>query len=451
MTQNQRLRTGYSAETKFLPYLIAVNLTRRCNLKCAHCYLDAGGKEEYATEELSTSELQDLFAEIAERAKGTLIVLTGGEPLLRSDINELVTTGNSLGLRMVLGTNGLGLSLKIAQELKACGLQGVGISLDNLYPEAHDKFRGVAGAWEKTLAAVRACRACGLHVQLHTTVTHQNANQIDDFVKFAEKEGVSILNFFFLVCTGRGQVMSDISPEQYENVLLRIAELQRNTKSLMIQARCAPHFKRILYQHDPQSQFTRAQGYDGGGCPAATHYCRIDPQGNVTPCPYMENVAGNIRDSAFWKIWDESSLFQDFRNPILKGRCGSCEFRNLCGGCRARAQERYEDLLAEDPSCTWQPTEELMSESVPISADLPSGEIDSSVEWTPEAQKRLKRIPIFLRGMIRKRLEEKALKLTSGLPENAVITPDFMAEHRQQREQELGIKFEETNLTRSLS
>jgi len=288
-------------------------------------------------------------------------------------------------------------------------------------------------------------------VQLHTTVTHQNANQIDDFVKFAEKEGVSILNFFFLVCTGRGQLMSDISPEQYENVLVRIAELQRNTKSLMIQARCAPHFKRILYQHDPQSQFTRAQGYDGGGCPAATHYCRIDPQGNVTPCPYMENVAGNIRDSAFWKIWDESSLFQDFRNPILKGRCGSCEFRNLCGGCRARAQERYEDLLAEDPSCTWQPTEELMSESVPISADLPSGEIDSSVEWTPEAQKRLKRIPIFLRGMIRKRLEEKALKLTSGLPENAVITPDFMAEHRQQREQELGIKFEETNLTRSLS
>ena len=451
MTQKQRLRTGYSGETKFLPYLIAVNLTRRCNLKCEHCYLDAGAKDESITEELSTSELCNLFSEIAEKAEGTLIVLTGGEPLLRHDIGELVSEGNSLGLRMVLGTNGLGLSVTIAKELKASGLQGVGISLDNLYPEAHDKFRGVPGAWEKTLAAIRACRACGLHVQLHTTVTHQNVDQIEDFVKFAKNEGVSILNFFFLVCTGRGQVMSDISPEQYENVLVRIAELQRYTKSLMIQARCAPHFKRILYQHDPQSQFTRAQGYDGGGCPAATHYCRIDPQGNVTPCPYMENVAGNIRDSAFWKIWDESSLFQDFRNPILKGRCGSCEFRNLCGGCRARAQERYEDLLAEDPSCTWQPTEELMSESVPISADLPSGEIDSSVEWTPEAQKRLKRIPIFLRGMIRKRLEEKALKLTSGLPENAVITPDFMAEHRQQREQELGIKFEETNLTRSLS
>ena len=198
MTQKQRLRTGFSGETKLLPYLIAVNLTRRCNLKCAHCYLDAGGKDESITEELSTSELCNLFSEIAEKAEGTLIVLTGGEPLLRPDIGELVSTGNSLGLRMVLGTNGLGLSAKIAQELKVSGLQGVGISLDNLYSEAHDQFRGVPGAWEKTLAAFRECRACGLHVQLHTTVTHQNADQIEDFVEFAKNEGISILNFFFL-------------------------------------------------------------------------------------------------------------------------------------------------------------------------------------------------------------------------------------------------------------
>ncbi|MBC8258801.1 MAG: radical SAM protein [SAR324 cluster bacterium] len=437
MANNQQINNQYQ------PYLVALNLTQRCNLKCAHCYLDAGGKTDSAKDELSTSELKALFSEISERAEGTLIVLTGGEPLLRPDIVELTAAGNALGLRMVLGTNGMLLTSKVAQELKGAGLQGVGISLDNLHPEGHDRFRGVSGAWEKTLTAIRACRACGLHVQLHTTVTHQNANQIEAFVEFAKKEGASILNFFFLVCTGRGQWMNDISPEQYEDVLERIAELQRETKSLMIQARCAPHFKRILYQHDSQSAFTRAQGYDGGGCPAATHYCRIDPQGNVTPCPYMENVAGNIRQSGFWNIWNESSLFQRFRSPSLNGRCGSCEFRNLCGGCRARAQERFEDIMAEDPTCTWQPKTNL-----PVAIDLPSGKLDGSVEWSAEAEKRLKRIPIFLRGMIRKRLEEKVRLMNTDFSEKIVITPEFMAEHRKQREQELGIKFEDANPTR---
>lgn len=415
----------------FQPYLIAVNLTRRCNLACAHCYLDAGGKDRETSEELDTQELTALFDVVSRRADGTLVVLTGGEPLLRKDLPELVAAGNERGLRMVLGTNGLLLDARTVTDLSDCGLQGVGISLDNLRPEEHELFRGVPGAWGKTVSAIRACRESGLHVQLHTTITSKNMGQLGSFVQFSLREGVSILNFFFLVCTGRGQWLTDITPSQYEAVLQEIACLQQNTRGLMIQARCAPHFKRILYQQDPRSPFTRATGYDGGGCPAATHYCRIDPVGNVTPCPYMENSAGNIRDSSFWEIWDHSPLFKQFRTLELKGRCGSCEYRSLCGGCRARAQEHHGNLMAEDPTCTWQP-----ASSASISVEIPSGRLDDSVRWTPEAKERLGCIPVFLRGMIRKRLEEKAK--AQGID----ITPEFMAAHRKQREQELGIKFQ---------
>jgi len=420
----------------FQPYLVAANLTRRCNLKCNHCYLDAGGKSQEENHELSTGEWTSLFSQIAERAEGTLIVLTGGEPLLRHDIQELVVSGNSSGLRMVLGTSGLGLTENIARSLKASGLQGVGISLDHVDPREHDRFRGVQGAWEKALSAVRACRDCGLHVQLHTTVTGKNADLVREMTEFAEAEGVSIHNFFFLVCTGRGQWMTDISPERYESVMQEIAQLQNSTSGMMIQARCAPHFKRVLHQNNPSSPYTLAQGYDGGGCPAATHYCRVDPFGNVTPCPYMDNTAGNLRDSSFWKIWDHAPLFQSFREPVLKGRCGSCEYQSLCGGCRARAQERHGDLFGEDPTCTWQPRS---GSAVPV--ERPSTEVSEMVRWTPEARHRLQRIPLFLRGLIRKRLEEQARK------EGITITPEFMALYRKTREEELGIQFQQRSIS----
>ena len=371
-----------------------------------------------------------LFRAIAERAPGTVIVLTGGEPLLRDDIFELVSAGSVAGLRVVLGTNGRLINHEVAARLKEAGLQGVGVSLDSPSPQEHDSFRGIEGAWKRAIAAIEACRDVDLHVQMHTTVMRHNVEQIPSVVRLAREHGVAIVNFFFLICTGRGERLSDIEPEEYETALHKIAQLQMETPSPMIQARCAPHFKRILHQLDPASPFTRAQGYDGGGCLAGSHYCRIDPVGNVTPCPYLENVAGNIRQTPFWEIWDRSPLFAALRAPRLTGRCESCEYRALCGGCRARAQARHGSLMAEDPSCSWKPKGRP-------EAQVPAGPAPTYLEarWTPAARKRLERVPPFVRDMVRKRLEEKAVK------EGRTITPEFMAEYRGQREKELGLKF----------
>ncbi len=411
-----------------LPYLIAINLTYRCNLFCEHCYLDAAEKNAPHRHELKTGELIQLFKEIAAKAPETLLVLTGGEPLLRSDIFELIEAGSSEGLKMVLGTNGTTIDAQCAEKLAASGLEGVGISLENTIAWEHDQFRGKDGAWLNSKQAVSFCKAAGLHVQLHTTVTKKNRNHLKQMVLFAKENGVNLLNFFFLVCTGRGEYLNDLTPDQYEVTLQEIAELQSTTKGLMVQARCAPHFKRVLYQRDPDSQYTKAQGYDGGGCLAATHYCRIDPVGNVTPCPYMEAQAGNIREESFWDIWENSDLFHRLIEPKLEGRCGDCEFDQLCGGCRARSAT----ILDEDPTCNWQP-----QNGAPIRFNLPVSDPSNEVQWTPDAKQRLKKIPLFIRGMIRKRLEAAAKE------QGVTISADFMAEHRQKRELELGMKFRE--------
>ena len=411
-----------------LPYLIALNLTQRCNLTCDHCYMDATTRSSAKSGELTTEEYRELFREIALKAPGTLLVLTGGEPLLRQDIFDLIAAGNNEGLRMVLGTNGTLLDRQSAQKLAISGLEGAGISLESTTALEHDLFRGKSGAWQNSRAAIRYCQQVGLQVQIHTTVTKKNLTQLSEIVLFAQKQKVKLLNFFFLVCTGRGQYLNDLNPEQYEAALITIAQLQQTTKGVLIQVKCAPHFKRILYQIDPASKYTKVEGYEAGNCLAATHYCRINYQGDVTPCPYMEQVAGNIRSQSFWKIWESSDLFKRFQKPQLDGRCGRCEFDQLCGGCRARATT----LMGEDPTCSWQPEGHP---SININSLSPTP--TKQLYWTPEAKKRLEKIPLFLRGMIRKHLEVAAEK------QGTIITPRFMSQHRAKREVELGIKFRE--------
>ena len=413
-----------------LPYLIAINLTRRCNLFCEHCYLDAEEKNAPQAGELNTEELSALFNDIAAKAPGTIIVLTGGEPLLRKDIFTLIQQGNQAGLRMVVGTNGTMIDPDMARLLSESGVHGLGISIEDTEPAAHEKFRGANDSWRKSVEGMQHCLDAELHVQMHTTLTQQNVERIESIALFARERKIPLLNFFFLVCVGRGKYILDITPEQYEVALKQIAQLQKEMKGIMIQARCAPHFKRVLYQDDPESPYTRSMGYDGGGCLAVTHYCRIDPVGNVTPCPYMENVAGNIRDTPFWDIWENSPLFNQYKGMTLQGRCGDCEYIELCGGCRARAQNAFDDFSAEDPSCTWQPESKTVIK-VEQAPPAEPGEL-----WTPEALERLKKIPLFLRKFIRRRLEEKAKS------EGAIITPEFMSRHREQREKEMGFSFD---------
>jgi len=378
-------------------FLLAINLTKRCNLACAHCYMDAETMQHGGENELTAEEVCGLLDDIAGRSTETMVVLTGGEPLMRGDLEELVAHGTGCGLAMVVGTNGVALSEKRVQSLKAAGAMGVGISVDSLDPEKHDAFRGLRGAWEKTMAGIESCKRHDLPFQIHFSVTEANADEVQSMIAFARATGARVLNVFFLVCTGRGESMSDISPITYERVLNQLVAAQEQSRDLLIRARCAPHFKRIAYQRDPASTLTRATGYEGGGCLAGIHYCRVTPEGGVTACPYIPEEEGNIRDKKFWDIWDQSLTFQSLRNPMLQGKCGSCEFRKLCGGCRARPLAMGGSLMDTDPWCVHTPNESAVIE--------PLVEQAKKLAWSEEAEKRLSRVPSFLRKMVRNRAE----------------------------------------------
>ncbi len=378
-------------------YLLAVNLTRRCNLNCAHCYLDAETLKHGSSDELSTAEVTDLLDQVAERSRATMVVLTGGEPLLRQDLEELVAYGTALGLFMVVGTNGVMLKDKRVQSLKAAGAMGMGISVDSLDPEHHDQFRGRPGAWNKTLAGIEACRRHQLPFQVHFSVTERNAGEVPAMIDFARASGAHVLNFFFLVCTGRGESMSDISPAAYEQVLHQILAAQDSSEDLIIRARCAPHFQRVAHQRDPHSPWTRIQGYEGGSCIAGTHYCRITPEGGVTACPYVPDEIDNIRQRPFVDIWDTAPDFEKLRKPQLGGKCGNCEYQRMCGGCRARGLALHGDLMAEDSWCAYRPQGGAILE--------PFVETPATLSWTQEAEQRLSRIPAFLQKMVKRRAE----------------------------------------------
>ena len=385
-------------------FIIAINLTRRCNLACAHCYMDAETREGGGDGELSTDEITNLLDEIASRSNETMVVLTGGEPLLRRDLEQLVAHGHSLGLSMVVGTNGVLLDEQRVQSLQAAGVMGMGISLDSLDPHSHDDFRGCPGSWEKTLAAIDQCKKHDLPFQVHFSVTEHNAHEVQSMIDFASASGAHVLNIFFLICTGRGESMSDITPARYEQVLKQLVEAQEQTRDLIIRARCAPHYKRVAYEHNPESPLTRAQGYEGGGCLAGIHYCRITPEGAVTACPYIPDEDGSIREQGFWEIWDNSPGFQQLRNPTLGGKCGKCEYRKLCGGCRARPLAMGGTIMDADPWCSHYPT------GKPVIQPLVEHQ-NTTISWSAEAQQRLERVPGFLRKMVRKRAEAHVLEL----------------------------------------
>lgn len=384
-------------------FLLAVNLTQRCNLACAHCYMDAQALQGDATGELATEELCRLLDDIAARSTETMVVLTGGEPLLRDDLEALLAHGTARGLAMVVGSNGMALTDQRVRSLKAAGAMGVGISVDSLDSQKHDAFRGLPGSWRRTMNGIEACRRHDLPFQIHFSVTEANAAEVPAMIDFARVLGARVLNVFFLVCTGRGESMSDISPLTYERVLEQLVTAQEHSRDLLIRARCAPHFKRIAYQHNSESSLTRAAGYEGGGCLAGIHYCRITPAGAVTACPYIPLEEGNIREEKFWDIWERSPRFRSLRNPTLEGKCGGCEFQLLCGGCRARPLAGGGSLMDADPWCIHEPAGSP--------AIQPLAPKTTQLAWSKEATLRLSRVPSFLRKMVTHRAEAHVREL----------------------------------------
>ncbi len=385
------------ANTVESPFLVALNLTKRCNLSCEHCYLDAEILKNGSTDELSTDELKKTIDDIAMVGPECMIVLTGGEPLLRPDIEELAEHASALGLMVVVGSNGLTLTRKRVKSLQKADVAGIGLSIDSLDPKTHDDFRGRKGAWLKTMAAIDACKAEGLAFQIHFSVTDHTAHEIDDMISFAKDCGALVLNVFFLVCTGRGEKYTDISIENYDKVLERVVEAAHDEKQLMVRAKCAPHFKRLALKLDPDWPITMAHGYEAGGCIAGTRYARVTPEGEVTPCPFMESSGGSVRDKSFSEIWNNSEVFNQLRNLKLEGRCGACEFQKLCGGCRARPLARSGNMMAEDFLCSYQPEGGAIVETL-----APTG---TTLEWDKDAEQRISRVPGFVRRMVKKRVE----------------------------------------------
>ncbi len=395
--------------------LIAINLTRRCNLACEHCYLDADTLRDGGTDELTTEEVCHLLDAVTNCGDGTMVVLTGGEPLARRDVETIAAHGSRLDLAMVVGTNGTLLTEQRVISLKQSGVLGVGISLDSLDPDFHDSFRGKQGCWSKTMNGIENCRKQGMDFQIHFSVSEGNAHEMDAIINFSRSSGARVLNIFFMVCTGRGEAVTDITPLQYEQILNEIIDAQQRYPDLIIRARCAPHFKRVAWQRDPDSTLNRISGKEADGCIAATHYCRITPEGGVTPCPYISNEAGNIRQQDFSEIWNSAAEFELLRNPVLTGTCGACEFQQLCGGCRARPVANGQGLMDEDPICKYIPG------SGEVIQPLKKGDFND-INWSLEAEQRLSRIPSFIRRLVKKRAEAYVFELGEK-----TITPEHLS------------------------
>jgi len=361
------LKLGYSPTAsnseKYIPLVISWNLTRKCNLKCSHCYINASPTE--LKDELNTEESKQLIDQIAQVSR-PLLILSGGEPLLRNDVYELIRYGTQKGLRMGLGSNGGLIDAKVARDLKEAGVKTVSISLDSTVPAQHDAFRGVPGSWNKAVDAIKALRENDILVQVNTTLPQDNYNQIDDIMSLTEQIGVENFHLFFLVPTGRGRKIADISPQMYEDMITNTFAKTAKHK-LNVRPSCAPQFMRIAQGMGlDMRQWIR-------GCIAGMYYCRVYPNGDITPCPYLPVKLGNIRETSFKEIWFNSPIFKTLRDPnSLKGKCGACNYKTLCGGCRARAYglssdfidycgdlhepaELKGDYLTEDPWCVYQP------------------------------------------------------------------------------------------------
>ncbi len=339
--------------------LVAWETTRNCNLSCIHCRA-AATRGPYR-DELDTKAALDVIDQIAATGK-PIVILTGGEPLLRPDIFEIARYGTDQGLRMVMAPNGTLVDAGNARRMVEAGIQRISISLDGADAASHDRFRGVEGAFEGALRGIGHAREAGLEFQINTTVTRANLDQIPRIQELAIRLGAVAHHIFLLVPTGRGKYIVDqaIDATQYEETLNWFYD-QRGKSPLQLKATCAPHYYRILRQRaraEGVSVTFESHGLDAvtRGCLAGTGFCFISNRGVVQPCGFLSLPCGNVTETPFAEIWRSSEIFAALRDPDrLEGKCGRCEYRRVCGGCRARAFEATGNFLAEEPLCSYQP------------------------------------------------------------------------------------------------
>ncbi|MBT4511754.1 MAG: radical SAM protein [Chloroflexi bacterium] len=352
--------TQYQIEPKL--QLVAWEITRRCNLFCDHCRAAA---EDIAYEgELSTEECFGIIDSILDIGK-PMLILTGGEPLLRPDIFEIGKYASGKGLRVVLGTNGTVITREIAEKLAEIPVTRIGVSLDFPTAELQDTFRGKSGAFESAIEGIKKARRAGIDIQINSTITKMNAPYLDDLLNFSLELGAVAFHPFMLVPTGRGKALADVElpPEEYERILNWVCDKQLKVGDrIFLKPTDAPHYMRILKQRG----MTQASGHGGHpgtantitrGCLAGTGFCFISHVGRVQGCGYLDVEAGNVKEESFAKIWSDSPLFRQLRDlSLIEGKCGACEYKRICGGCRARAYESTGNYLAAEPYCMYQPS-----------------------------------------------------------------------------------------------
>jgi heme b synthase len=347
---------------KFEPKWIAWEITRRCNLRCVHCR-SSSEMEVKEHPDFPIEEAYRIIDDISSYAK-PVIVLSGGEPLLRKDVFDIAKYGTEKGLRMCLATNGSLVNDDIAAKIKNVGIRMVSLSLDGSTAEVHDNFRNQKGAFEGVMNATRLFKKHGVEFLINSSFTKRNQEEIPKVYKLAKELGATAWYMFMIVPTGRGEdIMSElISKEDYEELLDWHYEMEKDEMDMLVRPTCAPHYYRVVLQKKKEKgdKFERRtlKFSTGGskGCLAGQLICLIDVDGNVLPCSYFPKSAGNIREKSFKEIWENSELFKDMRNfKGYKGRCGSCEYINVCGGCRARAYAVKGDYMEEEPFCGYVP------------------------------------------------------------------------------------------------
>jgi heme b synthase len=344
----------------YQPRLVAWEITRSCNLNCVHCRA-ASGRGPYSGE-LDTEKCLEVLDQIVQTGK-PIIILTGGEPLLRKDVFKLAQYGTDLGLRVVMATNGTLLTQAIAEELTASGIKRVSISIDGADAQEHDQFRKVPGAFLGALDGIELLKSRGIEYQINTTVTKHNLHHVGKILDLAIELGAVAHHLFLLVPTGRAKDMIDqeIEALEYEELLHWFSDM-RNKTPLHLKATCAPHYYRILRQEahaKGEKVDFETYGLDAvtRGCLGGTSFCFVSYDGVVQPCGYLELNCGDLKQSSFKSIWENSEVFLQLRDfTAYKGKCGRCEYLRFCGGCRARAFEATGDYMAEEPLCTYQPS-----------------------------------------------------------------------------------------------
>lgn len=339
--------------------IVALEVTRSCNLACRHCRAEA--HPEPFEGELSTHEIKKLIESFKE-VGSPMIIFTGGEPMLRPDIYELVKHARDNGLVCAFSPNGTLIDAENAQKLKDAGVHRCSISIDGADAQTHDALRGVRGAFEDSMRGIGHLRDVGLPFQINTTVTRNNLGSFKNIFELCQSIGACAWHIFLLVPTGRGKGLADqvISAKEYEDVLHWFYEFRKSTK-MHLKATCAPHYYRIMREcahEDGLDVNPQNFGMDAltRGCLGGIGFCFISHVGQVQPCGYLPLNCGNIREKTFPQIWRESEWFLKFRDKsCYEGKCGVCEYHKVCGGCRARAMSMTGNPMGEEPLCAYLP------------------------------------------------------------------------------------------------